>query len=71
MAVIAGLLTGFAASPWMRAALRYGAIAVAIVLLLLSIRRSGGRVGRIAENKEVMPEQRSSSQRELRTSSLF
>lgn len=47
--MIATMLGGIAASPWMRAALRYGTIALAIVLFLLSIRRSGERVGRIAE----------------------
>jgi hypothetical protein len=30
-----GLLTGIAASPWMRAALRYGAIVLAVLLFLL------------------------------------
>ena len=48
----AGLLTGIATSPWMRAALRYGAIALAVILFLLSIRRSGERVGRISERLE-------------------
>lgn len=36
--MIAALLTGFAASPWMRAALRYGAIALTVILFLLSVR---------------------------------
>jgi hypothetical protein len=52
-AVIASILGGIAARPWMRAVLRYGAIAVAIVLFLLSIRRSGEHVGRIAERLET------------------
>jgi hypothetical protein len=47
--MIAALLTGFAASPWTRAALRYGAIALALLLFLLSLRRSGERAGRLAE----------------------
>jgi hypothetical protein len=51
--MIATLLGGIVASPWMRAALRYGSIALAIVLFLLSIRRSGERVGRIAERLET------------------
>ena len=51
--VIAGLLTRIAASTWARAILRYGAIAVAIVLFLLLIRRSGEHVGRIAERLET------------------
>ncbi len=48
--MIASILGGIAASPWARAALRYGAIALAIVLFLLSIRRSGERVGRDSRN---------------------
>jgi len=47
--VIAALLTGLAASPWTRAALRYGAIALAVLLFLLALRRSGERAGRLAE----------------------
>jgi hypothetical protein len=50
--VIAVLLGRIAASPWMRAALRYGAIALAVLLFLLSLRRSGERVGRLAERLE-------------------
>lgn len=37
----------------MRAALRYGTIALAIILFLLSIRRTGERVGRLAERLET------------------
>ena len=48
-AVIAALLSGFAAGPWMRAALRYGSIVLAVLLFLLSLRRSGERAGRLAE----------------------
>ena len=51
--MIASILGGIAASPWMRAALRYGTIALAIILLLLSIRRTGERVGRLAERLET------------------
>lgn len=40
--MIADLLGGIAASPRARAALPYGAIALAIVLLLLSIGRAVG-----------------------------
>jgi hypothetical protein len=47
--MIAVLLGGISASPFGRAALRYGAVALAILLFLLSIRRSGERTGRIAE----------------------
>jgi hypothetical protein len=51
--MITALLTGIAASPWARAALRYGALALAIVLFLLSIRRAGERAGRMAERLEA------------------
>ena len=51
--MIGGLLTGIAASPWMRSALRYGAIVLAVLLFLLSLRRSGERVGRLAERLET------------------
>lgn len=54
--MIAALFTGIVASPWMRAALRYGAVALAIVLFLLSIRRTGERVGRLAERLETSEE---------------
>jgi uncharacterized membrane protein YcjF (UPF0283 family) len=47
--MIATLLSGIAASSWARAALRCGAVALAILLFLLSIRRAGERVGRLAE----------------------
>ncbi|MCT8991858.1 hypothetical protein NYR54_16445 [Chelativorans sp. SCAU2101] len=51
--MIAALFTGIVASPWMRAALRYGAIALAALLFLLSLRRSGERAGRLAERLET------------------
>lgn len=51
--MIAALLTGFAASPWTRAALRYGAIVLAVLLFLLSLRRFGERAGRLAERLET------------------
>lgn len=51
--MIATLLSGIAASPSARAALRYGAMACAIVLFLLSIRRAGERTGRIIERLET------------------
>ena len=50
--VTAGLLTGIAASPWMRAALRYGAIVLAVLLFLLAFRRSGERAGHLAGRLE-------------------
>jgi hypothetical protein len=51
--MIAVLLGGIAASPWMRVALRYGAIALAVLLFLLAFRRSGERAGRLAERLET------------------
>ncbi|MAQ83675.1 MAG: hypothetical protein CMH12_10630 [Maritimibacter sp.] len=51
--MIGGLLTGIATSPWRRAALRYGAIALAVLLFLLSLRRPGERAGRLAERLET------------------
>jgi len=52
-AVIAALLTGIAASPWVRVALRYAATVLAVLLYLLSLRRSGERAGRLAERLET------------------
>ena len=51
--MIASILGGIAATAWARAALRYAAIALTIVLFLLSIRRAGERVGRLAERTET------------------
>jgi len=47
--MIAALLGGIVASPLARTALRYGAIALTVLLFLLSIRRAGERTGRLAE----------------------
>jgi hypothetical protein len=52
--MIGGLLTGPATSPWMRAALRYGAIVLAVLLFLLALRRSGERAGRLVEQLDIM-----------------
>ncbi|MCW5716288.1 MAG: hypothetical protein KIS68_00505 [Bauldia sp.] len=51
--MISALLTGIAANPWVQAALRYGAIALAVLLFLLALRRSGERAGRLAERLET------------------
>jgi hypothetical protein len=51
--MIANILGGIAATPCARTALRYGAIALTMLLFLLSIRRAGERVGRIAERLET------------------
>jgi hypothetical protein len=45
--VIGGLLAKLAASAWACAALRYGLTALAILLFLLALRRSGERAGRL------------------------
>ena len=47
--MIAGLLTGSAGSAWAHTGLRYSVIALAILLFLLSLRRSGERAGRPTE----------------------
>jgi hypothetical protein len=51
--VIAVLLSGIAAKSWMGAVRRYGAIVLAVLLFLLSLRRSGERAGRLAERLET------------------
>ncbi|SLN66927.1 hypothetical protein [Roseisalinus antarcticus] len=51
--MIATSLGGIVAFPWARAALRYGTIAIAIALFLLSARRSGERACRIAERLDI------------------
>lgn len=51
--MIATLLGGMVASPRMRAALSYGAIALSVLLFLLALRRSGERMGRLAERLET------------------
>jgi len=51
--MITALLTRIATSPWMRVALRYGAVALAVILLLIALRRSGERTGRLAERLET------------------
>jgi len=48
-AMIGCLVATFAGSAWARAALRYGVTALAILLFLLALRRSGERSGRLAE----------------------
>jgi hypothetical protein len=52
--VIAALAAGLIARPWARTALRWGAVALAVILFLLSFRRAGERTGRIAERLETM-----------------
>ena len=51
--MIGGLLATLAGSALARAALRYGAVALAVLLFLLSLRRYGERAGRLAERLET------------------
>ncbi|WP_235857923.1 hypothetical protein [Marimonas lutisalis] len=43
-----------AGSAWARSALHYGVTALAILLFLLALRRSGERAGRLSEKLENM-----------------
>jgi len=52
--MIAHLLGGIATSSWARAALRYSAVALAVLLFLLALRRTGEHAGRLAERLEIM-----------------
>jgi len=52
--VIGGLLATLAGSAWARTPLRYGVTALAILLFLLALRRSGERAGRLTEQLETM-----------------
>jgi hypothetical protein len=63
--VIAVLLGGFAASPWMRAALRYAATVLAVILFLHAFRRSGERAGRLAERLDAKEKTRDAQRRML------
>jgi hypothetical protein len=47
--MITGLLAWLAGNRWALTALRWGAIALTVLLFLLSIRRAGERAGRLAE----------------------
>jgi predicted PurR-regulated permease PerM len=51
--VISRILATLAGSAWARAALRYGVTALAILLFLLVLRRSGERVGRLTERLDT------------------
>ena len=46
--MIGGLLATLAGSAWARRVFRYGFTALAILLFLLALRRSGERTGRLA-----------------------
>jgi hypothetical protein len=51
--MIGALFGGIIANPWARIALRYGAVALATLLFLLSIRGAGERVGWLAERLQT------------------
>jgi hypothetical protein len=51
--MIGTLLARAAASVWFRAVLRYGTVALAVVLCLFMLRRSGERAARLAERLEA------------------
>jgi hypothetical protein len=63
--VIGGLLATLAGSAWTRAAIRYGVTVLAILLFLLSLRRSGERAGRLAEQLETMERSHDAQRRML------
>lgn len=63
--MIGALLAGFATNPWFRTALRYGTIALAVLLFLLSLRRSGERAGRLAERLETAEKSHDAQRRML------
>ncbi len=54
--MIGWLLATLAGSAWARTALRYGAIVLAVLLFLFSVRRSGERAGQLAERLEATEE---------------
>ena len=60
-----GLLAAFAVSAWARTALRYGVTALAILLFLLALRRSGERAGRLAEQLKTMEKTHDAQRRML------
>ncbi len=51
--MIGGLSATLAGSAWAREALRYGVIALAILLFMLALRRTGERAGRLTERLET------------------
>lgn len=51
--MIMALLGAVTNSRWARAALRYGAIVLAVLLFLLALRQSGERAGRLAERLQT------------------
>ena len=60
-----GLLAALAGLAWTRAALRYSVTALAILLFLLAMRRSGERAGRLAERLETTEKSHDAQRRML------
>jgi hypothetical protein len=52
--VIGVIIATLVGSAWASTALRYAVTALAILLFLLALRRSGERVGRLAEQLETL-----------------
>ena len=52
--MIGTVLAWASATPWALRLARWGAIALAILLFLFSIRRAGERAGRMAEHLETL-----------------
>jgi hypothetical protein len=63
--VIGWAVAALARSAWARTALRYGVTALAILLFLLALRRSGERVGRQAERLQTMEKSHDAQRRML------
>jgi len=59
------LVATLAGSVWVRTALRYGVIALAILMFLLALRRFGERAGRLAEKLETMEKKHDAQRRML------
>lgn len=51
--MIGGFVASLVGSAWARTALRYGVTALAILLFLVALRRSGERAGRLAERLDT------------------
>ncbi|SEO44165.1 hypothetical protein SAMN04489859_11134 [Paracoccus alcaliphilus] len=63
--MICGLFATLAGSAWTRTAIRYGITAIAILLFLLALRRSGERAVRLAERLETMEKAHEADRRML------
>ena len=60
----ARLLAGIIAQPWARRAAGFALVALAVVLFLLNLRRTGERAGRAAERLDQL-ERTNASQRQM------